>query len=69
MIDGISDLRGEMAHLGMPPGITGNDVEDKIDNLKKIVHVIDCVVHENFVRPSKRQLALKVKRAERGGLK
>lgn len=57
MIDDISGLRGVMAHLGMPTGLTSNDVEDKIGNLKKIVRVIDRIVHEKFMRGKKRRKA------------
>lgn len=46
-IDGISDLREEMAHLGMPSQITDSDIEHKIEVLKKIVRAIDKIVSEH----------------------
>ncbi|MBC7837677.1 MAG: hypothetical protein H7Y39_03410 [Nitrospiraceae bacterium] len=48
LIDSIGDLRSEMAHLGVPSGITENDVEKKIKDLRNIVVTIDRIVHEQF---------------------
>lgn len=52
LLDSISDLRCEMAHLGLPSHLTEDDIEKKIKDLRSIVVTIDRIVHEQFVKPT-----------------
>jgi len=52
LIDGIGDLRSEIAHLGLPSMITDHDVEKKIKELGRTVETIDRIVHELFRMPA-----------------
>jgi len=51
LIDGIGDLRNEMAHLGLPPAMTEQDVEMKLKDLGRTVEAIDRAVHERLRAP------------------
>jgi len=52
LIDGIGDLRCEMAHLGLPSWITDDDIEKKIKDLARTVETIDRIVYDQFRKPT-----------------
>jgi hypothetical protein len=52
LIDGIGDLRCEMAHLGLPSQITDDDIEKKIKDLARTAETIDRIVHDQFRKPT-----------------
>jgi hypothetical protein len=46
LLDSISGLRSEMAHVGMPPMITPGDIQIRINDLMKLVNSIDRVIQK-----------------------
>lgn len=48
LLEGINGLRGEIAHIGLPPTMSDNDIEKKIKDLGRTVETIDRIVHERF---------------------
>ena len=48
LLEGINGLRGEIAHIGLPPMMSDNDIEKKIKDLGRTVETIDRIVHERF---------------------
>ncbi len=48
LLDSISGLRSEMAHIGMPPLVTPSDIGHKVSELARVVGCIDRIVQRKL---------------------
>jgi hypothetical protein len=50
LLTSFNDLRGEMAHMGMPPGLTSGDIRHHVMNVRSLVGYIDRVFYSHVAK-------------------